>query len=441
MSEFVLSLKQYGIANGDKTILSSLTLDFPEKGIVNLLGPTATGKSTLVRTLSGVNESNPMIRTWGEAIYLGEPLGLSERPAMVMQSAKLMVSSVLKNIVSDLPENNQLNEAQKCDIACRLLDNSGLCELKDHLDKNVVDLSLGTMRHLAIVRVCAANPRMIFIDEPTFGIEDDDAKKLLDYIKLEGEKRAVVVVTHNQAQARYLEGSSVLLAGGWVQEYLPTKHFFAKPDSLAAKEFIRSGTVSAPSPDSKPDEIDPECQIKSAPVPLEAKQYKSDVFGPRGFLWLKKGRLAGTPKPGIVAELEHDLEALQRVGISHLISLTAEMEPVNTEDLAKYSITSGYEPFEDMGVPTLERAAYLCEEIAQLINEGEAVAVHCKAGLGRTGTVLALHLIWEGMSAPQALEHVRKMEPRWVQSEEQVQFLEEFANEYANKTDLAVAVS
>jgi len=54
--------------------------------------------------------------------------------------------------------------------------------------------------------------------------------------------------------------------------------------------------------------------------------------------------------------------------------------------------------------------------------------VHCRAGLGRTGTVLAAHLIWEGKGSLSALEYVRRIEPRWVQSEAQVKFLEAFSN-------------
>lgn len=359
---------------------------------------------------------------------------------MVMQSAKLMISSVLENVICELPERNQLTLAQQKDIACRLLVKAGAEHLIDALDKSVIELSLENQRRLAILREIAVNPKALFIDEPTTGLDEDDASRLLGYIKEEAKYRAIVVVLHNQQHARFLDGVSVLMAGGWIQETAPTSQLFDSPTSVAAIEFARNGTCAAPSPDTRPEELDPECPVKQAPVPEEARFYKSDVFGPRGFLWLKKGILAGTPFPGIVADEDQDLEALQRVGITHLITLTEERKPIEATVLAEYGITCSWKPFADMGVPTVNYAISICELIDQLIRYGHAIAVHCKAGLGRTGTVLALYLIWEGESAPAALETVRRVEPRWVQSEQQVKFLEEFADALANGNGFSASV-
>lgn len=438
--ESVLSLRDYGVSIGEKIILSSLTLDIPERGITILLGPTGTGKSTLMRTLAGFNDGNTAINSWGEAIYAGRELGGNDRPSMVMQSAKLMISSVFENVTSGLPERFNLTQIQQKDVVCRLLKHAGLELLVDGLDQSVVELPLHIQRHIAILRLTASNPKVIFIDEPTFGLEKEGIESLLKYIKQESEHRSIVVVLHNQQEALYLGGMCILLAGGWVQETADTQTFFGKPLSVAALDFVRNGTCTAPSPDSRPEDIDPEFPIKQAPVPDSARQFKSDVFGPRGFLWLKKGIIAGTPRPGIVANLEDDLAALQRVGVTHLITLT-ETRPVEANQLAQYGISSSWSPFRDMSAPTIEVAISLCEEIRELNQQGHAVAVHCKAGLGRTGTILAAFLIWNGQGAVEALESVRQVEPRWVQSDEQVIFLEKFAGYVANNHVLAKAAS
>ncbi len=440
MSEAILSLRDYGVSIGDKIILSSLSFDVSERGVTVLLGPTATGKSTLMRTLAGFNEGNPKLNTWGEVTYAGKPLSKEDRPSMVMQSAKLMISSVFENVASGLPERFNLTRAQQKDVVCRLLKHAGLEALIDDLEQSVVKLPLHQQRHLSILRLSASNPKVIFIDEPTFGLDETEIKPLLAYIKQESTRRAIMIVLHNQKEALSLGGMTVLMAGGWVQETAETETFFSAPQSIAAIDFVRNGTCTAPSPDTKPEHIDPDCLVKQAPVPAKARKFKSDSFGPRGFLWLEKGVIAGTPRPGIVAELEDDLAALKRVGITYLVTLT-ETQPADAEILNQYGIGNSWVPFKDMGAPSVEVAVSLCEEINALHQQDHAVAVHCKAGLGRTGTVLAAHLIWNGQGAVEALETVRRVEPRWVQSEVQVAFIEEFADFVANKEEPARAAS
>ena len=127
----------------------------------------------------------------------------------------------------------------------------------------------------------------------------------------------------------------VLIAGGSVHEAARTEDFLRHPASEAGKSFVRSGSCAVAAPDADPDTLAPETP-PPPPLPVEARSYISDSFGPRGFLWLKKGKLAGTPRPGIVQDLEYDLKALKRVGVTTLITLT-ETKP-DTEALAEYGI-------------------------------------------------------------------------------------------------------
>jgi len=441
VSESLLCLREYGVAFGDKIILNGINLDIPERGMTVLLGPAGTGKSTLLRTLSGLNNANPSLRTWGKVEYTGMPLRESELPALVAQKTRLMMASIRENIVNDMPERHTLDLSQQRDVAQRLLKKAGLTELVERLNDNAVDFPLAVQRQLAIARIVAANPKLIFVDEPTAGLDEKETQRLLDYLLIEAERRAVVVVVHNQKQALNLGGQTVLLAGGWIHETQPTADFFATPRSQAAKDFVRSGSCCVSAPDTPDEHLDdsvteasstPDITVKTIrpKVPEEARQYKSDAFGPRNFLWLRKGDLAGTPRPGLLIELDYDLAALQRVGISVLVSLTTK--PVDPVVLDEYDIRGIAFPIRDMGVPDIKAALEFCEQVGELIEQGEAIAMHCKAGMGRTGTMLVAQLIWEGKTALDALETARSIEPRWVQSDVQVKFLEEFALAVAN---------
>ena len=64
---------------------------------------------------------------------------------------------------------------------------------------------------------------------------------------------------------------------------------------------------------------------------------------------------------------------------------------------------------------------------------GEVLAVHCLAGLGRTGTVLAAWLIYKGLTAAEALRRVRLVDPQYVQSTEQEEFLQRYEDAILRK--------
>ena len=419
----VLELSRFGVAFGKKVVLCEISLHIPEQGAVILLGPSGTGKSTLLRTLAGLSSANPSFRSWGAAFYRGTALSDHERPELVAQSAKLMMSSVLENIVVNLPERNMLTHAMQRDLAYRLLERAGLHELRDKLDEPVVNLTLALQRHLSILREIAAGPRLLCIDEPTTGLNDEESVRLLAYMREEATRCALLVVLHNQKHARLLGGTAVLIAGGYTQEQQPVPQIFDAPISAAGRDFARSGTCSVASPDTPHEELDDSIPPPK-PLPKAALNYSGSSAGPRGFLWLKRGILAGTPVPGVYFDMEYDLKALQGVGITTLLTLTENA--LDETRLTPFGIRSIWEPIPDMAPPTIEQGIRLCQKIEQLIADKEVIAVHCRAGMGRTGTVLAAYLIWEGSGALDALEDARRIEPRWVQSQEQVEFLKQF---------------
>ncbi len=432
-TEPILSLDGFGVAFGEKVVLGSVNIEVPAKGIFVLLGPGGMGKSTLLRTLAGFNATNPSLRIWGEARYGGTLLDgqSSNVPAMVSQSARLMMSSVLENLMNDYPGRGRHTPRQQRGLCADLLVQAGLSGYAEQLDEPVVRLPLGVQRHIAILRLAAADHGLIFVDEPTTGIGDPEADVLLDYIARESERRAMLVVLHNQQQARRLGGKAALLAGGCIQEAGDSSRFFTSPSTAAAREFIRNGNCTVPTPGAVPETLDDESP-SSAPLPEPARRYARQNSGPRGFLWLRNGVLAGTPRPGIVADLDDDLVALGRVGVTTLVSLT--QTPMDSTALAAHGINHFSSPIPDMAAPTVEQTRDLCRQMQDRIAGGEVIAVHCRAGLGRTGTILASYLIWEGRDALDALETVRRVEPKWVQSEEQVLFLEEFARAVASRT-------
>ena len=87
-----------GASYDSRVILAELDFALPAQGVTALLGPVAAGKSTLIRTLAGLNANNPRFRSWGQVDYAGKQVQSSppdaaieaNLPRLVQQSPKLM---------------------------------------------------------------------------------------------------------------------------------------------------------------------------------------------------------------------------------------------------------------------------------------------------------------------------------------------------------------
>ena len=148
-------------------------------------------------------------------------------------------------------------------------------------------------------------------------------------------------------------------------------------------------------------------------------------FGPTGFHWLDQGRLAGCARPGLVRKMDMDLTLLYRVGVRSLVSLTEEWVP-DPAEMARHGIHVRYFPIPDRMPPTINQAVEMCKSSNSFLDQGKPVAYHCRAGKGRTGTMLAAHRIWEGHTAETAISGVQQINKYWIESEAQESFLHEF---------------
>lgn len=157
------------------------------------------------------------------------------------------------------------------------------------------------------------------------------------------------------------------------------------------------------------------------------------VRGPTGFHWVVPGRLAGCAEPGISSPMDYDLDLLRRVGVTHLVTLTErDLDP---PALARHGLANIHLPIFDRETPSIPQTYMLLRRMQLLLDGGHVVAVHCKAGVGRTGTVLAAWLIREGgLSAQSALERLRQINHAYVQTALQEQFLHDFETDLLMRT-------
>jgi len=118
---------------------------------------------------------------------------------------------------------------------------------------------------------------------------------------------------------------------------------------------------------------------------------------------IEGGRLAGLPGP---AYMEWDFSRLRRMGYSVVVSL--ECARLNTFEIEDAGFEHRKICVEDFMPPTFDQMDEFVDYVDRKLGEGKKVLVHCYAGRGRTGTMLAAYLIHRGMDADAAILEIRE---------------------------------
>jgi atypical dual specificity phosphatase len=145
---------------------------------------------------------------------------------------------------------------------------------------------------------------------------------------------------------------------------------------------------------------------------------------PENFSFVIEGRLAGMARPGRLRPLQEDLIRLKAHGVSAVVSLTES--PLDANTVRGFGLRYLHLPMPDYCAPTLPQIEAFLVFINACDGRG-AVAVHCFAGQGRTGTMLACALVDEGMTAEEAIRFVRARRRPSIDTAAQEQAVFEFA--------------
>lgn len=460
--DHLLDVEGLGVSFGPRRVLADITFSVPAQGVTVLMGPGGAGKSTLLHWLSDLPKPSRRSHR-GRVSYLGAPIErATRRPALMQQQARDLLNRLGDMLAASLREHMQASPAQLREVTLARLHRLDLKALASVVDTRVADLSPVEIRIACLLRAAFTDRPLLMLDEPTYGLAQRDAECVLSLIERLGRECACLVTTHNQLHARQIAHRAILLAGGRIQANAPASDFFSNPDRHPVLgQFLRTGSCSVPGLDAEPETLDNAVVASSVAQPFvksthadgdpdvgrataspdeepavslapatsviqPAENAPPNSLGPSGFHWLVPGRLAGCPKPGVVHAVDHDLALLRRMGITMLINLTEH--PFPQDALARHGLKGYALHVEDRRAPPLLWAKLLLAKMERFMRDGEVLAVHCLAGLGRTGTILCCWLIKEGLTAEEALRRVRSLDRGFVQSEEQEQLLRDLEN-------------
>lgn len=146
------------------------------------------------------------------------------------------------------------------------------------------------------------------------------------------------------------------------------------------------------------------------------------------FYWVINGQLAGCSRPGAHGQsVASDLAILRGHGIQTMLTLTET--PVVAHEIEAAGLDVLHLPVDDFHAPTTQQMLQALAYIESSLAENMPVAVHCLAGQGRTGTILAAWLLRSGLSADDAIAEIRALAPGAIESAPQIAALRRWAEE------------
>ena len=199
---------------GNVDILRGVTLDIPDKRFVVVTGPNGGGKTSLARTIMGINPA-----TSGQIIWNGTDI----TALSVTERAKLGISYGFQQPprfkgmkVRDLLDV-AAGEKMTHDMACAYLTKVGLCA-RDYIDRDVdASLSGGEVKRIEIATILARKSSLMIFDEPEAGIDLWSFARLTEtFQEIHDKKEATILIISHQERIIRLADEIILIAGGTV---------------------------------------------------------------------------------------------------------------------------------------------------------------------------------------------------------------------------------
>ena len=222
-------------------VLKDINLNVEKGEILSLIGPSGSGKSSLLKMLVGLLKPKS-----GDVMLNNKQVNYSnnsdlrlirEQIAIVFQQYNLFQNmNVLKNVCIAPTKIQKRDQKQVEEQAINLLEKVGL---KDKLKSYPDELSGGQQQRVAIARALCLNPEILLLDEVTSALDPELVQEVLDSVRLlASEGMTMLIVSHEMSFVKEVSSRVVFMDNGSIIEINDPKINFEKPKEKRTLDFV-----------------------------------------------------------------------------------------------------------------------------------------------------------------------------------------------------------
>jgi len=250
ISNNYVEIRGMSFSRGDRLIFNDIDVDIPRGKVTSIMGPSGTGKTTLLRLIGGqlkprggsiIVDGQNISRLKRKQLYLAR-----ERMGMLFQSGALFSDiNVFENVAFPLRVHTKLPEDMIRDIVLMKLQAVGLRGARDLMPS---ELSGGMTRRVALARTIALGPDLVLYDEPFAGQDPIAMGVLVQLIRLLNDALGMtsVLVSHDVSEALSISDHVCIIADGKMIGQGSPKHLKEQGSPLV-KQFLQ-GLPDGPVP-------------------------------------------------------------------------------------------------------------------------------------------------------------------------------------------------